>query len=166
MDTLRTAPGMSRSHPRQRSYIDVDTSVPGFGTTPMQGALSLLRAILEATSDGILVVDLQGMILCFNRRFLEMWRIPDHVVSLREDATSMVFVLDQLQDSDGFVTKVHELYAQPLAESVDVLKFKDGRIFERYSRPQCIGEKPVARVWSFRDITDHTRAGRSYERLR
>jgi len=145
---------MSRSHPRQRSYIDVETSAARFNITPLQGALSLLRAILEATSDGILVVDLQGMILCFNRRFLEMWRIPDHVLSLREDASSLVFVLDQLQDPDGFETKVNELYAQPLADSVDVLKFKDGRIFERYSRPQCIGDTPVARIWIFRDVTD------------
>lgn len=158
MDTLGIAPGVSRSHPRQRSYIDLDTSVARFNTTPLQGSLSLLSAILESASDGILVVDLQGTILCFNRRFLEMWRIPDHVLSLREDASSMLFVLDQLQDPDGFVTKVHELYAQPLVDSADVLKFKDGRIYERYSRPQCIGQTPVARVWSFRDVTDRPQA--------
>ena len=159
MDTLRIALDMSRSHPRQHSYIDVDTSTARFDTTPLQGALSLLKAILESTSDGILVVDLQGTILCFNRRFLEMWRIPDHVLSLREDASSLVFVLDQLHDPDGFVTTVHELYAQPLATSVDVLTFKDGRVFERYSRPQCIEETPVARVWIFRDVTDRTPTG-------
>ncbi|MGH3941763.1 MAG: PAS domain-containing protein [Pseudonocardiaceae bacterium] len=159
MDTFRLALDMSRSRPRQGSYIDVDTGAARHNTTPLQSALSLLRAVLESTSDGILVVDLRGTILCFNRRFLEMWRIPDHVLSLREDANSLVFVLDQLRDPDGFVTKVHELYAQPLEDSVDVLEFKDGRIFERHSRPQCIDETPVARVWIFRDITDRAPTG-------
>ncbi len=87
-----------------------------------------------------------------------MWHIPSYIVDSRDDSAALSFVLDQLQDPDGFIKKVQELYAQPDAESYDLLQFKDGRIFERYSRPQRIEEKCVGRVWSFRDITAQKRA--------
>jgi len=116
--------------------------------------ISLLRATIEATTDGILVVDRSGRIVQTNRRFAEIWRLPDDVLAANDDAKAIGYVLDQVQDPEGFVRKIREHYAHPAAESFDVLPFKDGRIIERYSYPQRLGEEIVGRVWSFRDVTE------------
>ena len=123
----------------------------------LKRALSLHRATLESTADGILVVDTEGKIVSFNQKFVEMWQIPESVLVSRDDNQALEFVLAQLKDPEGFLTKVRELYSQPDAKSYDVLEFKDGKIFERYSQPQRIQGICVGRVWSFRDVTEPKR---------
>jgi PAS domain S-box-containing protein len=120
----------------------------------LENSLSLLGATLESTADGILVVSTEGKIVRFNRKFVDMWNLPDSVLESLEDSQALEFVLDQLKDPESFLEKVKELYNQPEAESYDVLEFKDGRIFERYSQPQTIRGTIVGRVWSFRDVTE------------
>src|SRR5438874_8317611 len=126
----------------------------------LRETLSLLNATFEATADGILVVDLAGHILSFNRKFAELWRIPDSILETKDAPQAIAFVLEQLADPQAFLNKVRDLYARPDASSFDVLTFKDGRIFERLSQPQRIGDKSLGRVWSFRDVTEAKRAER------
>ena len=44
-----------------------------------------LAATLESVADGVLVVDLAGHISHFNRRFAELWELPDEMLLLRAD---------------------------------------------------------------------------------
>jgi PAS domain S-box-containing protein len=124
----------------------------------LKESVSLLQATLESTADGILVVDKSGKITSHNRRFVKMWRIPDNIIESKNDDLVINHVLEQLKDPEAFLSKVRELYAHPAERSFDVLEFKDGRIFERYSRAQKIDGNPVGRVWSFRDVTLHKKA--------
>jgi PAS domain S-box-containing protein len=128
----------------------------------LRHSVSLMQATLESTTDGILVVDLQGRIVDFNERFIRMWRFPKELIpewknrdlmTAGRDQQAVQLMLGQLKDPEEFVSKAQKLYAHPEVTGFDVLEFKDGRVFERYSLPQCIENRPVGRVWSFRDVT-------------
>jgi PAS domain S-box-containing protein len=121
-------------------------------------SFSLLRATLESTADGILVVDLDGKILSFNQKMADMWGIPAEIFASGDDQRAIGLALEKLVHPDDFMAKVMELYRHPEEASYDVLELKDGRTFERYSQPQRIDDVAVGRVWSFRDVTSRKRA--------
>jgi signal transduction histidine kinase/ActR/RegA family two-component response regulator len=139
-------------------------------TCELQDSLALSRATLEATADGILVVDLQGRILIHNRLFAEMWKIPKGILEAKDDNRALQYVLDQLTDPDSFLADVRTLYGRLDGIGEHLLEFKDGRVFERFSQPYRLGDRIVGRVWSFRDITRRHRAederGKMEEQLR
>ncbi len=124
----------------------------------LEKSFSLQNATLESTADGILVVDSKGKVVRYNRKFAEMWRIPENVLLTMEDKILISFVRDQLKNPDDFVGQVTHLYSDPEAITSDILEFSDGRVFDRYSQPQKIGGNTVGRVWSFRDITERKKA--------
>ncbi len=124
----------------------------------LKNTLSLLNASLEATADGIYVVDLHGQITSYNQNFVNMWNIPRDLTDSGENERVMKYVSMQLSDPKEFLVNLKDLRSHPTRESFDMIEFKDGRIFERYSKPQNIGNTVVGRVWSFRDITDRKHA--------
>lgn len=131
-----------------------DVTVQKRAEEDLRRSQALLSATLESTSDGMCVVDGNRQIVCCNQKFIEMWKIPDSVIATRNDNHVLTFALDQVKDPAKFLSKVRNLYGQPDAESYDVVEFRDGRLFERYSQPHRIGSEILGRVWSFRDITE------------
>jgi signal transduction histidine kinase/ActR/RegA family two-component response regulator len=132
----------------------------------LSAASQWLRSTLECTADGILVVDLNGNVISWNAKFLEMWRIPADLVKERNDEKLLKFVLSQLKDPAAFIAKIQELYRDQITSSLDVLEFTDGRVFERYSQPHRNGNDCGGRVWSFRDITALRQAADSLAQAR
>lgn len=130
----------------------------------LQESVAMLQATLESTADGILVVDQEGKISRFNRRFQEIWEIPDAIMAAGDDDAALDHALARLEDSDAFLKKVRDLYDTPEEESFDVLKFRDGTVLERFSRPERIEDEIVGRVWSFRDVTDRVNAENDLKR--
>lgn len=128
-------------------------------------AVSLLRATLESAADGILAVDLDRRIVLFNRRLLDIFRIPNEILALRDDRRALDVVQEQVEDPAGFRSRVEAIYARPYASSFDVFELRDGRIIECYSLPQYLAGAVVGRVWSHRDVTSRVRAERQRDQL-
>ena len=118
---------------------------------------SSLQTILNSTADGILAVDINNEVLYTNTRFAELWHIPQTIMTSKDDGIFLHYVVDQLCDPNVFLEKIHNLYKSK-EESLDTLNFKDGRVFERLSRPLLQGHEVRGRVWSFRDITESKQA--------
>ncbi len=110
-----------------------------------------LKVALDSTDEGILMVASDGSVLSFNRRFLDLWRVPAELAASGEDAPLLAHVVDQLIDPEGFLSQVQRLYGSE-AEATDTLHFKDGRVFERYTRALSLGDEK-GRIWCFRDVS-------------
>jgi len=116
-----------------------------------------LRSVMESTADGLLVVDQNGRVIIQNGRFGEMWHIPGELLASGDDNALLAHVVGQLSDPNAFRAKVRALYGTD-AEDMDELRFKDGRVFERFSRPLVLQGAVIGRVWSFRDVTKRNQA--------
>jgi PAS domain-containing protein len=118
-------------------------------TSPLKRPRS--SASLESTADGILVVDQRGKITSFNKNFMNMWNLTEDLLDSGKHRTVITHVLPQLKNPEGYLANIQELENHPGRESFDMIEFNDGKIFERYSKPQKIGNIVVGRVW-VRDI--------------
>ncbi len=123
----------------------------------LEKSLSLLRATLESTANGILAVNFEGEILCFNQKFMDMWQIPRSVRISRKCDRAKDFFEAQVKDPEHFRACVWQMPSQLDTESYDLVELKDGRIFAHYSEPQWLGDKVIGRVWSIWDITETQR---------
>jgi PAS domain S-box-containing protein len=116
-----------------------------------------LNVILESTADGILAIDNEGKTIKTNKRFAELWSVPQPLieagVAFGADKSLLNFAVAQLNDPEDFVAKVQQI-SETVDYDMDMFNLKDGRIFERFSAPLLMRGSSIGRVWSFRDITD------------
>ena len=131
-----------------------DVAAQVYAEREVGDALSRLTATLDSTADGILVIDVEGRITDFNRRFSDIWGLPEDAVARQDDVGNLRICLDQLIRPQDFVSRIKDLDLDPENEFFDLLEFKDGRVIERFARSQIVDGDVVGRVYSFRDVTD------------
>ena len=127
-------------------------------TQQLAHSLSMMRATLESTWDGILVTADDGRITGYNQTYVDMWRVPTERINSGDHSSLLQFTASQFAEPRRFIARVDEIYATALPESFDLLQLADGRTYERFSRTLLVEEQAVGRVWSFRDITERRKA--------
>ena len=122
---------------------------------------ALLEAHNSASLDGILIVDANAQIVTWNKRFIDIWHMPQEILDKRDDSIVLDFAQKLLKKPEDFLADVRECYANPERPRTDDLEFADGRVIERRGYP-VIGENGeyFGWSWAFRDVTDH----RNYEK--
>jgi PAS domain S-box-containing protein len=131
----------------------------------LRSSEDLLRATLESTADGILVVDEKGLPSHMNKRFARILDIPEELIQQRHSESLFEHIGSQMVDPSAFLAK---LQARCLTheESFDIPHLKAGKVLEMYSRPLIRGGSVAGRVWSFRDITESRRAKEALRKAR
>src|SRR4051812_20976690 len=125
----------------------------------LRTSVAILRAQQEATLDGILVIDMAGRVLSYNRRFLEIWGIPPDVVAGADDNELLGYAAERVANWDDFINLIEYLYEHPdEVRTNDPVVLKDGRTLSRASVPVITRGKIVGRAWYFRDVTDSEHA--------
>jgi len=131
----------------------------------LQFQQSLIRAILDVSPDGILVMNDENRIVLYNKLLQHIWRvpgIPDSLpdLTIGESLPPMLSApFDRLKDPDAFAKRVRELNDDPDATDHCEIELREGRTIERYST-SLRSERTArpGRVWFFRDITERKQA--------
>jgi diguanylate cyclase (GGDEF)-like protein/PAS domain S-box-containing protein len=128
-------------------------------------AAAELSATLESTADGILVTDLAGRIRHCNRRFADLWGVPQDLLINRDDDAVLDWMRRSVADAAAYMRRLALIEEATLLQASDVLELHSGKVLERITLPQCSRGRPIGRVYSFRDITDRIAATQRIETL-
>jgi diguanylate cyclase (GGDEF)-like protein/PAS domain S-box-containing protein len=124
----------------------------------IQFANVLLKTQMEASLDGILIVDKSKRIVSFNARLARIWKIPPAELTAGEDDAVLATVASSVKDSHTFIGRVQHLYDHPGEDSHDELETVDNRFIDRYTVTLYgPAREYLGRAWFFRDITERKR---------
>jgi len=156
-DLLTVSKSIRRvTHEGRTLLLIVATSAQGVRQVQdaLAQTLSQLRATLESTGNGILVLDWHGKITGMNREFSHMWGLPDDLLRAQDDRQLLAFIAASVVEADVLQSRLNAIVDH--AETLDTLRHQDGRVFEFSTRPQYLEEQIIGRVFSVQDITQRT----------
>jgi PAS domain S-box-containing protein len=127
-------------------------------TRELAHSAALMQATMDATTNGILVMDEHRKVAGFNAKFGEMWKIPREILAAQDYRAVLAHASRRFDDPRAFLDGVEAIYATCPAETFDLLRLRDGRVIERHSKIQTVDGRYAGRVFSFHDITERVRA--------
>ena len=122
-------------------------------------SLSQLVATLEATADGILVLDSNNNVLRYNQKFLDLWGISQTLSSVGDRNELLNLAYTRLAQLDTYSFGQLE----DNEHQYKLLELKNGTILECSAQGQDLQAENIGLVWSFRDITERQKAEQMIE---
>lgn len=124
-----------------------------------------IRGTLEATRDGILVINHAYQILDYNKNFLEIWKQLsyagkgiDELISQRDLSQVMAFMCANIKEADQFRYIFENFLKKQGQHEFPNIKYELNLVNQKsvtlFSRPLILNKEVVGIVFSFRDITE------------
>jgi len=87
----------------------------------------LLRGVFESSADGILVTDEKGRVNYMNKRFAQLWDIPEELLQQPDNKRLLEHIGSRLKDSPAFLEK-QQAPDITCEQDVDFLHLKKGEV--------------------------------------
>jgi len=123
----------------------------------LEAEIAGLQATLESLADGILVTDLRGRIRNYNRRFADLWEVPDELLLQRADDAVRDWMQRNVVDPARYARRLAAIDDAAMLRASDVVTLRSGRVIERVTVPQCSRGTPIGRLFVFREISQPVR---------
>lgn len=128
-------------------------------------SLALLRATIESTADGILVIDPEEQILVCNRRLETLWGLPPDWSAPGPAEERHARFWRQAKDPDQAAAALERLFA-PAGQSVnEVIPLANGRILDCSGTPYRVDDTQAGRLLVCADDTERSQHEATRERL-
>jgi len=117
------------------------------------GRMDWSTVLPQSEANGILMTDVVGKTIGYNKKFLEIWKIPDSVIDSQEEDSILSYLFAQLKEPEKFINEIRVCYDQPETKSYDLVELKDGKIVGLISQSRKMEGKSVILIWSFHEIS-------------
>ncbi len=131
----------------------------------LRESLALLRATIESTVNGIMVLDHAGEILVCNRRMAELWELPSNWTALPAGGERQELFAGSASDPRAATQMIARLLS-PSPDTVhEVIALRSGRILDCSAGPYQMDGTVAGRLLVFEDETERRRQEETRERL-
>lgn len=119
----------------------------------LEQVVAIVKATLESTEDGIIVVNTNKQILDFNFQFVKYWNVTTDVKA-GDDVNNILLGIEKKTTNPAlFKKKIKDIFKNNHQENFLELHTNDGKILEFFSRPLLLENICLGSVFTFRDVT-------------
>ncbi len=115
---------------------------------------AVLRAQLEASLDGIIILNQDNKVLSYNQKFIDILGLPDDIMKYRDAMRIFEYIRTCVSDEERFKQRIIEIYQLPNRTYYEKVMLKNNSILDIYTAPIISYGEIYGKVWYIRDITE------------
>jgi PAS domain-containing protein len=160
----RFAASLEEQVAQRTRELDAEIAVRSKAERDLTKSLALLRATIESTIDGLLVVDHDGRLVVCNQRMADLWGLEHGWFDSTPAETRIAGLAQQAQDPEA-AAALARLFEEGDSWQVDTIMLKNGQILECCASPYRVNNEIAGRLLVVEDETDRYRHDQTRERL-